>query len=105
MLCGHYVGNKRRPHRRVALALGIDPSIALIQMIGEIMVRMSTPLKPVEVATGPVKEVIKMGKEPETIPTRVTFEDNIPVETQKEVIRKWNEVLKLKPEAWTYRKE
>jgi 4-hydroxy-3-polyprenylbenzoate decarboxylase len=63
VLCGHYVGNIRRPHRRVCLAIGADPDIELFEAIGQVLGKMGSPLKPVEVASGPVKEVIKMGKD------------------------------------------
>jgi 4-hydroxy-3-polyprenylbenzoate decarboxylase len=52
-----------------------------------------------------IDAAFRVDKEPETLPTRVGFEHIIPVEVQKEVIRKWNEVLKLKPTAWSYHNE
>jgi 4-hydroxy-3-polyprenylbenzoate decarboxylase len=63
LMTASYAGNIRRPSRRCAMCLGIDPNLEWLQVNREIMRRMGTPLKPVEVATGPVKEVIEMGAE------------------------------------------
>jgi 4-hydroxy-3-polyprenylbenzoate decarboxylase len=47
----------------------------------------------------------RIHRDPLTIPRRVEFETCPPLEVQKRVLRRWNEELKIKPEAWTYRKE
>jgi len=41
--------------------------------------------------------------EPETLPMRAEFEKLYPLELQEEVIRKWNDVLKLEPKAWRFK--
>jgi 4-hydroxy-3-polyprenylbenzoate decarboxylase len=63
VLEGHFAGPFRKPHRRQALAVGLDPEIDEVGYNREMLKRYATPLRPIEVATGPVKEVIKMGKE------------------------------------------
>ncbi len=43
------------------------------------------------------------GKDPETLPMRSELEFLYPRELQDEVIRKWNDVLKLTPKAWRFK--
>ena len=45
----------------------------------------------------------KEENEPETLPMRGEFEIIYPKELQEEVIRKWNDVLKLEPKAWRFK--
>lgn len=45
----------------------------------------------------------KEENEPETLPMRAEFETLYPRELQDEVIRKWNDVFKLKPKAWRFK--
>ena len=52
-----------KPGRSIALALGIDPDIELDELRSIINERLDAALKPIEVDTGPCKEVIKFGKE------------------------------------------
>lgn len=63
VLTGHFASPIARPHRRLALALGMDPEIDNLHFSLEVMRRMTRPIRPVEVATGPCKEVVKTGKE------------------------------------------
>jgi 4-hydroxy-3-polyprenylbenzoate decarboxylase len=63
VLVGHFSGSFRRPHKRLAVCLGLSPSIDRPTWVREVSAAMGTMLKPVEVATGVCKEVIKMGKE------------------------------------------
>jgi len=63
VLVGHFSGSFRRPHKRVAICLGVPPSVDRTGWINAARSAMDVMLKPVEVATGPCKEVVKMGKE------------------------------------------
>jgi 4-hydroxy-3-polyprenylbenzoate decarboxylase len=63
MLVGFFAGTFRRPHRRIAIALGMDPDVDKVTFMMQVFSRMANMLRPVEVATGPCKEVIKMGKD------------------------------------------
>ncbi len=63
VLVGHFAACFRKPHRRVAMALGINPDLDRFGFFKEMWGRAQTTLKPVEVASGPCKEVIKFGKE------------------------------------------
>jgi 4-hydroxy-3-polyprenylbenzoate decarboxylase len=45
----------------------------------------------------------RLDRAPETLPRRVTFEACFPEEVQDNVIRIWNEELKLTPTAWKYK--
>lgn len=45
----------------------------------------------------------KEENEPETLPIRAEFEYLYPLELQDEVIRKWNEELKIEPKAWKFK--
>jgi 4-hydroxy-3-polyprenylbenzoate decarboxylase len=63
VLVGHFSGTLRKPHRRVAIALGINPDIDRFSFFREFGVKLMNMLRPVEVATGPCKEVIRVGKD------------------------------------------
>lgn len=63
VLTGHFAGPYRNPHRRQALIVGLDPEIDAISYTQELTKRMSSPIRPVEVATGPCKEEILEGKD------------------------------------------
>jgi len=63
VLAGHFSGSFRKPHRRQAIAVGLDPEIDAVSYTRELAKLMSSPIRPVEVATGPCKEVILEGKE------------------------------------------
>lgn len=63
VLAAPFVGSFYRPHKKAAIALGMDPNLDRTQWIQELSKRMATMLRPVEVSTGPCKEVVKMGKE------------------------------------------
>jgi 4-hydroxy-3-polyprenylbenzoate decarboxylase len=63
VLAGHFSGTLRRPNRRVAIAVGINPDIDKFAYFREFGPKMMNMLRPVEVATGPCKEIIKMGKD------------------------------------------
>ncbi|RJX19997.1 MAG: UbiD family decarboxylase [Desulforudis sp.] len=58
-----FSGSFRRPHKRNAICFGIDPGLDRVGWFTELARRMSSMLRPVEVATGPCKEVVKMGKD------------------------------------------
>lgn len=61
VLLGHFAGTLCRPHRRIARALGMNPDADWFTFVQNLVPKMSNALRPVEVATGPCKEVIKMG--------------------------------------------
>ena len=63
VLVGHFSGSFRRPHKRIAVCLDLPPTLDRAEWFQGAMSAMGTMLKPVEVATGPCKEIIKMGKE------------------------------------------
>ncbi len=63
VLAAQFVGTFRRPHKKAAVALGINPNLDRTQWTGELGKRMATMMRPVEVATGPCKEVVRMGKD------------------------------------------
>lgn len=63
LLAGMFTGTWERPHRRLSAAIGLSPEISYREFFWELANRESRILKPIEVATGPCKEVIKMGKE------------------------------------------
>ena len=63
VLVGHFSGSFKRPHKRVAISLGLSPAIDRTSWVSEAASAMSTLMRPVEVATGLCKEVVKMGKE------------------------------------------
>lgn len=63
VLVGHFAGSYQKPHKRHAICLGLDPNIDRATWVRQASRSIGTMLKPVEVATGPCKEVIKMGKE------------------------------------------
>ncbi len=63
VLIGHFAGPYRNPHRRQAIAVGLDPEIDAVDYTRELVRRMSSPIRPVEVATGPCKENILEGKD------------------------------------------
>lgn len=63
MVSGLYAGTMEKPWRRMCKAVGIDPDVNLPDMINELAARVNSSLKPVEVDTGPCKEIIRMGKE------------------------------------------
>src|SRR3972149_4928921 len=63
MLVGHFAGSFQRPHRRIAMCLGIPHDVDRATFYSMASKAMGTMLKPVEVATGECKEVIMMGAE------------------------------------------
>ena len=63
VLAAPFVGTFYRPHKKCAIALGLDPNLDRATWYQELAKRMMNMLRPVEVATGPCKEVIKMGKD------------------------------------------
>ena len=63
VLVGHFAGTFRKPHRRIAVALGMDPNTDFLDFVQGFNKRAENYLKPVEVASGQCKEVVKMGKE------------------------------------------
>ena len=63
VLAGHFSGSYRKPHRRIAMCLGIPPDADRATFVRMASKAFETLLKPVEVATGECKEVIKMGKD------------------------------------------
>lgn len=63
VLTGMLIGDSIRPHRKLAVALGIDPKVDFATWYQELARKMANMLRPVEVATAPCKEVIKMGKD------------------------------------------
>ncbi len=63
VLVAHFAGPFRKPHRRIAIALGINPNLDKCGFFKEVWGKGNTVLRPVEVASGPCKEIIKMGKE------------------------------------------
>ncbi|MBI2954384.1 MAG: UbiD family decarboxylase [Chloroflexi bacterium] len=60
---GMFTGSFANPHRRCAYAFGIDPDLDRTRWFLELAPRVTNMLRPVEVATGPCKEVVKKGKE------------------------------------------
>jgi len=58
-----YAGTRKRTWRKFAVALGLDPEISYAQWAREFALRLSRPIKPTIVSTGPCKEEIHMGKE------------------------------------------
>ena len=62
-LVGHFSGTFQKPHKRCAVAFGIDPTIDRPGWFRELAPRMKSMLRPVQVASGPCKEVILKGKE------------------------------------------
>lgn len=62
-LAGPWIGTFNKPHRNVAVALGINPDVDRTTWYQELAKRFANMLRPVEVATGSCKEVIKIGKD------------------------------------------
>ncbi len=60
---GLFSGSFKKPHRRCAIAFGMEPSMDRVTWTRELVEKAGNLLRPVEVATGPCKEVVKMGKE------------------------------------------
>lgn len=63
VLAAPFVGTFYRPHKKAALALGIDPNLDRTRWVQELGKRMAAMMRPVEVSTGSCKEVVKMGKD------------------------------------------
>ena len=63
VLVGHIAGSFQRPHKRIAIGFGLSPDLTRTEWFLEARKSISNMLRPVEVATGPCKEVVKMGKE------------------------------------------
>lgn len=63
VVVNHLSGTFRKPHRRIAISLDIDPELDRLQYYDEIARRSGAMLRPVEVASGPCKEVIIMGND------------------------------------------
>ncbi len=63
VLTGMFSGPFTRPHKRAAIAFGLDPNLDRAEWLGALAHAMGNMLRPVEVTTGPCKEVIKTGKE------------------------------------------
>lgn len=62
LLLGHFAASFKKPHRRAAIALGLDPELDRASFFHELFARGKL-LRPVEVSSGPCKEVVKMGKD------------------------------------------
>lgn len=62
LLLGHFAASFKKPHRRAAIALGIDPELDRASFFHELFSRGKL-LRPVEISTGPCKEVIEIGKD------------------------------------------
>jgi len=58
-----YAGQYKKPFRRLALAIGLDPNVSSAEFLRQFGERFRSPIKPVEVSTGRCKEVIKTGKD------------------------------------------
>jgi 4-hydroxy-3-polyprenylbenzoate decarboxylase len=63
VLAGHFHGDHKRPFRKAALTLGLDPTLDRVGFAKVASQALGSMLKPVEVSTGECKEVIKMGKD------------------------------------------
>ncbi|WP_435547454.1 UbiD family decarboxylase [Desulfobacterium sp. N47] len=63
VLAGHFSGSYRLPHRRQAMLVGLDPDITSVDYSQELAKRMSSPIRPIEVASGSCKEVVVEGKD------------------------------------------
>jgi len=64
-LSGYFGGTLRKPFRRICMAMGIEnpDNISYTEAIQEIGDKMGNVIKPIEVATGLCKEVVKKGKD------------------------------------------
>lgn len=70
----HYAGTLRKPFRRIAICMGIEPDDKnWFEGTQEIAKKMTNVIKPVQVATGPCKEVIKMGKDVNAFEFPITY--------------------------------
>jgi 4-hydroxy-3-polyprenylbenzoate decarboxylase len=63
VLVGQFAGSFRKPHKRIAIALGINPNLDRFHYLFEAIPKFATVLRPVEVAAGACKEALKMGKD------------------------------------------
>jgi 4-hydroxy-3-polyprenylbenzoate decarboxylase len=73
VLAGQFSGTLRRPFKRDAIMLGIDPNVDRFTFFKECIPKFATMLRPVEVATGPCKENIKMGKDVNVFEFPITY--------------------------------
>lgn len=62
MLAAPFVGSFYRPHKKAAIALGIDPNLDRTQWNQELGRRMAAMLRPVEVSTAPARKWSRWGK-------------------------------------------
>jgi 4-hydroxy-3-polyprenylbenzoate decarboxylase len=58
-----YAGGWRKPWRRFAIAFGLDPNIPYRDWARWVLSKVASPIKPVMVAGGPVKEEVHVGKD------------------------------------------
>jgi 4-hydroxy-3-polyprenylbenzoate decarboxylase len=63
VLVGHLTGTFKRPFLHPAIMMGMDPNVDKFTFFREYIPKLANMLRPVEVATGPCKEVVKMGKD------------------------------------------
>ncbi len=63
LLAEPYAGGWKKPWRRFAIAFGLDPNIPFREFLGWALNRLQSPVKPLIVAGGEVKEEIRMGEE------------------------------------------
>lgn len=63
ILGGPLAGGTRNIFSRVAIALELDPDLSYQELLAEFGRRINHPIKPYQVATGPCKENILLGKE------------------------------------------
>jgi 4-hydroxy-3-polyprenylbenzoate decarboxylase len=73
LLVGGFAGTFRKPHKRVAIALGEDPNVDRFTWFRLMLPKMMNMLRPVEVATGPCKEIVKMGKDVNILAFPLTY--------------------------------
>lgn len=63
----------RKPWSRIAVAMGLDPTVLYTEFLDTYITRMNQPIKPIEVKTGPCKEVILKGKDIDILKFPVPF--------------------------------
>lgn len=56
-------GEALNNHRKIAIAMAMDPNTSPSKLIDEYLVRIKSPIKPVLVSDGPCKENILLGDE------------------------------------------
>jgi len=60
---GPYSGTRKKPWQKIAVALGLSPDISREEWFAEFSRRLSQPIKPVVVPTGPCKEEKHFGED------------------------------------------